>query len=73
MGRHKSRAWSYDKYRYNKYVHAHNSGLIWKDSDLYDEVENYMLRHDTGLGSLVEKLLNNDFGHLRYSDQEYTF
>jgi hypothetical protein len=73
MGRYKSRAWSYNKYKYNKYVRAHNAQLIRKDSSLYEEVEHYLFKHDTSLDSLVTKLLNNDFGHLRYSDQEYTF
>jgi len=69
MGRYKSRAWSYEKYRYNRYVHAQKPDRVWKGPGLHDEVENYLLRRDTSLGGLVAKLLNNDFEHRRYSDR----
>jgi len=69
MGRYKSRAWSYDKYRYIRYVHSLKPERTWNGPGLHDEVEDYLFRRDTSLGSLVAKLLSNDFEHRRYSDR----
>jgi hypothetical protein len=69
MGRYKSRAWSYEKYKYNRYVHSRKSIHAHKDSKLRDEVDNYLFRHDTSLTTLVTMLLSNDFVFRRYSDR----
>ena len=69
MGRYKSRAWSYEKYRYNRYVKYQMPKHNRKSANLYDEVGEYLFKHDKSLDSLVTKLLNGDFEHLRYSDQ----
>ena len=69
MGRYKSRAWSYEKYRYNRYVHSQIPKQTRKDHILYDEVGDYLFKNDKSLDSLVTKLLNNDFMHQRYSDR----
>jgi len=69
MGRYKSRAWSYEKYRHNRYVHSQKHERTWKGPGLHDAVEGFLFRRDTSLGGLVEKLLSNDFEHRRYSDR----
>lgn len=69
MGRYKSRAWSYEKYRYNRHVHSQKAERTWKGSGLHDAVESYLFKSDTSLGGLVDKLINNEFEHRRYSDQ----
>jgi len=69
MGRCKSRAWSYEKYRYNRYVLSQISERKWNGPGLHGEVEDYLFKRDTSLGGLVDKLLNNDFEHRRYSDR----
>jgi len=69
MGRYKSRAWSYDKYRYNRYVLSRIPERTWKGPGLREEVEDYLFKRDTSLGGLVAMLLSNDFEHRRYSDR----
>ena len=69
MGRYKSKAWSYEKYKYIRYVHSQRSRHPSKGHALCEEVEDYLFRRDMALGSLVAKLLSNDFENRRYSDR----
>lgn len=73
MEENKKQDWSYGRIRRVRHIHAMNAMRIRKDPNLYDDVENFVRKHDTGTGGLVAKLIDNDFGHRRYSDQEYIF
>jgi hypothetical protein len=42
-----------------------------KDICLHDDVELFLSNSDTGLTRLVNKLVNNEFRHARYTDPEY--
>jgi len=42
-----------------------------KDTHLFDDVEDFMLKNDVGLDILVDKLLDNHFSHARYTEHDH--
>jgi hypothetical protein len=59
------------KTKYNEYSYARYTIRIRKDSFLYNDVEDFMAKHHTSLNRLVNKLLEDNFFHQRYTDPEY--
>jgi hypothetical protein len=59
------------KTKYNEYSYARYTLRIRKDSILYDEVEDFMMKKGTSLNYLATKLLDDYFFKRRYSDPEY--
>ena len=55
----------------NEYSLLHFTTRSTKDALLFDDVEYFMSKHDTGLGRLVDKLVSNHFSHARYTDHDY--
>ena len=55
----------------NEYSLKHFTIRSDKDTHLFNDVENFMLKHNLGLGSLVEKLVSNHFSHARYTDHNH--
>ena len=60
------------KNKYNEYSYARYTLRIKKDSILYDEVEDFMMKKGTSLNYLATKLLDDYFFKLRYSDPEHS-
>jgi hypothetical protein len=73
MGRNKSKAWSYYKYKYSKYTYVKSDESVRKGINLYDDVENFLFNHDRGIDSLVTMLLSGQIHHRRYTDPEHLF
>jgi hypothetical protein len=67
MGRTSSKS----KTKYNEYSYARYTLRFKKDSILYDEVEDFMMKKCTSLNHLANKLLDDYFFKLRYSDTEF--
>jgi len=65
----------YPNYRSVRYEYSLEYFIIRSDKDalLFDDVENFIAKHNTGSGDLVDKLLNKSFSHARYTDHEYPF
>jgi len=59
------------KTKYNEYSYARYTLRIRKDSILYDEVEDFMMKKGTSLNYLATKLLDDHFSKLRYCDPQY--
>lgn len=59
------------KTKYNEYAYARYTIRIKKDTLLYDDIEDYMLKNGANLNGLVNRLLDEHFFQRRYSDPEY--
>ena len=57
--------------RYTEHSLARYAIRSKKDSCLHNDVEAYMRKHDTGLGNLADRLLNNHFARVRYTDPAF--
>ena len=55
----------------NEYSLIHFNIRYAKDARLFDDVENFMLKHCVGTGSLVDMLVTNQFSHARYTDPDH--
>ena len=42
-----------------------------KDVCLYNDAEDFMIKHPTNFSGLVDMLLDNQFSHSRFTDPEY--
>ena len=41
------------------------------DACLYDDIENYFAKHNLSSYIVIDKILNHDFLHARFTDHEY--
>jgi len=57
----------------NEYSLKHFTIRSAKDARLFDDVEDFVSKHNLGSGELVDLLVNNRFSHARYTDHEYPF
>jgi len=55
----------------NEYSHIHFNIRYTKDAHLFDDIEDFMLKNNVGLGTLVDKLVSNHFSHARYTDHNH--
>jgi len=57
--------------RRNEYSLLHFNIRYTKDTRLYDDIEDFLLKHNLSSDSLVDRLINQDFSHARYTDHNY--
>ena len=57
----------------NEYSLKHFTIRSAKDAHLFDDVEDFVSKHNLGSGELVDLLVSNRFSHARYTDHEHPF
>jgi len=55
----------------NEYSLFHFNIRSIKDTQLYDDIEYFLCKNNLSTFVLVDKLLNHDFSHARYTDHDY--
>jgi len=55
----------------NEYSLVHFNIRSTKDTHLYDDIENFLLKHNLSTDILVDMLVNHNFSHARYTDHNY--
>jgi len=55
----------------NEYSLIHFNIRSRKDTCLYDDIEDFLVKRNLSSYILVDKIINHSFSHARYTDHEY--
>jgi len=55
----------------NEYSLNHFNIRSKKDTCLYDDIEDFFAKHNLSAYIIVDKIVNNNFSHIRFTDHEY--